>query len=531
MLREMRDAAGDSGEFYTPRPVIRFMVEVTDPKLGETILDPAAGTGGFLVEAYTHLQAQCNTVQDHRILQEKSILGGEAKPLPYMLCQMNLLLHGLEYPRIDPQNSLRFKLTEIGDKGRVDLILTNPPFGGEEEAGIKANFPQDKQTGETALLFLQLIMRKLRRRPTTGRAAVVVPNGTLFGDGVCARIKEELLKEFNLHTIVRLPNGVFAPYAPIQTNLLFLDAEGPTKEIWFYELPPPEGRKNYSKTKPVQYGDFANCLKWWKRRKANDRAWKLKAEDVLRYDPAGNLVSCNLDVKNPNGCNDIGNLSPERMVCECIEKQDAALQAMREVMHQMHEMQTGNSTTMVPLREILTPVSRAEIPLPGKTYRQLGVRLWGVGAYERESMDGAQTKYRKLSRVEAGDLVMNKIWARNGSVAVVPAELSGCYVSAEFPTYVPVREKLLPSWMAEVCRSQTFWIRCDEESRGTSGKNRIRPEKFLAIEIPLPPLGQQQSVAELQKRVQSVREIQAEAAAELDALLPAILDKGFKGKL
>ncbi|MGD0088430.1 MAG: class I SAM-dependent DNA methyltransferase, partial [Planctomycetota bacterium] len=205
MLKEMRDAAGDSGEFYTPRAVVRFMVAVTDPRLGEKILDPACGTGGFLVESYLHLAQQCKTVEQRRTLQADSIFGCEAKPLPYLLVQMNLLLHGLEAPQIDPGNALRFPLNEIGDRDRVDVILTNPPFGGEEERGILGNFPEDKQTAETALLFLQLIMRKLRRHPEPGRAGLVVPNGTLFGDGICARIKADLLKEFNLHTIVRLP--------------------------------------------------------------------------------------------------------------------------------------------------------------------------------------------------------------------------------------------------------------------------------------------------------------------------------------
>jgi len=163
MLKEMRDAAGDSGEFYTPRPVVRFMVEVINPKLGEVILDPACGTGGFLVESFKHLEKQCETVEDRQTLQTQSIFGGEAKPLPYLLAQMNLVLHGLESPKIDPLNSLRFPLREIGDRDRVDIIMTNPPFGGEEERGILGNFPEDKQTSETALLFLQLIMRKLKR--------------------------------------------------------------------------------------------------------------------------------------------------------------------------------------------------------------------------------------------------------------------------------------------------------------------------------------------------------------------------------
>ncbi|MDI7260372.1 MAG: class I SAM-dependent DNA methyltransferase [Thermodesulfobacteriota bacterium] len=331
MLKEMRDSAGDSGEFYTPRPVVRFMVEVLNPKLGEIVLDPACGTGGFLVEAYNHLEKQCKTVEDRKTLQTRSIIGGEAKPLPYLLAQMNLLLHGLESPQIDPLNSLRFPLREIGDKDRVDIILTNPPFGGEEERGILGNFPEDKQTAETALLFLQLIMRKLKRRPKPGRAGVVVPNGTLFGDGVCARIKEELLKEFNLHTIVRLPNGIFAPYTSIPTNLLFFDRSGPTKEIWYYELPLPGGRKQYTKTQSLQYEEFGDCLTWWKNRTENDRAWKAQAEDILKYDEVRNLISANLDIKNPNNKQDFEHMPPGQLVEDILKKEQRIIEIMGEI--------------------------------------------------------------------------------------------------------------------------------------------------------------------------------------------------------
>ena len=342
MLREMRDAAGDSGEFYTPRPVVQFMVAVTDPQLGESVLDPACGTGGFLCEAYQHLGKQVKTVEQRRILQGKSIFGQEAKPLPYMLAQMNLLLHGLEYPQIVDGNTLAAKLSELGDKDRVDVILTNPPFGGEEEAGIRNNFPADMQTSETALLFLQFICRKLRRPEKNsgkpGRAAVVVPNGTLFGDGVCARIKEDLLRNFNLHTIVRLSNGVFAPYTSIPTNLLFFDRSGPTKEIWYYEMPLPDGRKNYSKTKPMQFEEFADCIKWFrpiKRRKENDRAWRVKVEDVLRYDKGADgkpaLASCNLDLKNPNAAESLEHLPPEQLASDILEKERRIIQLMEEI--------------------------------------------------------------------------------------------------------------------------------------------------------------------------------------------------------
>lgn len=328
LLKEMRDSAGDAGEFYTPRAVVKFMVEAVNPRLGETVLDPACGTGGFLVETFEHIKKQCRTVEHHKVLQEETLSGGEAKSLPYLLCQMNLLLHGLDSPEIDSGNSLRQSLKEIGDKDRVDVILTNPPFGGEEERGIQGNFPEDKQTAETALLFLQLIMRKLRRPghlgKKGGRAAVVVPNGTLFGDGVCARIKEELLKEFNLHTIVRLPNGVFSPYTSIPTNLLFFDRTGPTKEVWYYEQPLPEDRKNYTKTKPIQFEEFRACLEWWKNREENDRAWKVPVEELLAN-------NCNLDRKNPRGKEDLAHLPPEKLVEDVLKKEQRIILILEEI--------------------------------------------------------------------------------------------------------------------------------------------------------------------------------------------------------
>lgn len=337
MLREMRDAAGDSGEFYTPRPVVRFMVEVTDPQLGETVLDPASGTGGFLVEAFNHLSRQVKTVEERRILQERSLLGCEPKPLPYLLCEMNLLLHGLDAPRIDPNNALRFKLSEIGEKDRVDVILTNPPFGGEEEKGIQGNFPEDRQTTETALLFLQLVMRKLHRRPTVAqrhaRAAVVVPDGILSGDGLCARIKEELLKDFNVHTIVRLPNGVFSPYTPIPTNLVFFDRSGPTSNVWYYELPLPADRKNYTKTKPLQFVEFGPCQRWWLNRQEDEQAWQVPASELLNS-------GCNLDRKNPRAKVD-GSLFPPDVLAASIQQKE---QRIAEIMSSIIDLLATRSS-------------------------------------------------------------------------------------------------------------------------------------------------------------------------------------------
>ena len=330
LLREMRDAAGDSGEFYTPRSIVRFMVEVINPRIGETILDPACGTGGFLAEAFTHLEKQADTVQKSARIQRDAIWGSEAKSLPFLLTQMNLLLHGLESPDIDPGNALRFRLSEIGEKDRVEVILTNPPFGGEEETGILTNFPEDRRTNETALLFLQLIMRRLKRGGR-GRAAVVVPHGTLFGDGVAARIKADLLEQFNLHTIIRLPEGVFAPYTDIPANLIFFDTSGPTGDIWYWEQPMPEGRRKYSKTVPLRYEELADCLIWWTAREEGPQAWTVKAPGLIRRDNQGNVVAVNLDIKNPNAKEAIDHRQPEEIIESVIAKERQVLAILAEI--------------------------------------------------------------------------------------------------------------------------------------------------------------------------------------------------------
>jgi type I restriction enzyme M protein len=336
LLKEMRDSAGDSGEFYTPRPVVKFMTQIINPQLNETILDPAAGTGGFLIEAFEHIKRQCKKGEDFEILQKNTLFGFEAKSMPFLLCQMNMLLHGIENPNIDSGNALRFPLREIGDKDRVDIILTNPPFGGEEEKGILSNFPDDKQTAETALLFLQLIMRKLRRTDSGkvgGRCAMVVPNGTLFADGVGMRIKKELLENFNLHTIVRLPKGVFAPYAGIETNLMFFERSGPTKEVWYYELPlPPERQKMrnpcYTRTHPIQYNEFIPVQKWWSERVENDLAWRVTINQIIEngYD---------LDQKNPNIKNKELILPPNLIINDILQKELHIIDIIKEMQEKL----------------------------------------------------------------------------------------------------------------------------------------------------------------------------------------------------
>ncbi|MET4218879.1 type I restriction enzyme M protein [Bradyrhizobium sp. LB14.3] len=330
LLREMRDAAGQNGEFYTPRPVVRLMVEVINPKLGEVVLDPACGTGGFLAAAFDHMRPQAGTVEKREILQRKTLRGGEDSSLPFLLAQMNLLLHGIEAPDIEFGNALRFKLTEIGERDRVEVILTNPPFGGEEEAGILTNFPEDRRTAETALLFLQLIMRRLKRGGL-GRAGVVVPHGILFGDGIAARIKADLLEQFNVHTVIRLPEGSFAPYTDIATNIIFFDTSGPTHDIWYWEQPLPEGRRKYSKTQPLQFKELADCLAWWSAREEGPRAWKVFGPDLIKRDEQGRVITVNLDIQNPHAKDVVDHRPPEQIVESAIAKEKQVLSALDEL--------------------------------------------------------------------------------------------------------------------------------------------------------------------------------------------------------
>jgi type I restriction enzyme M protein len=289
ILRELQNA-GDAGEFYTPRAVTQFAVDMINPQLGEIIFDPACGTGGFLTCAFENMRKQVKTPTQLKSLKN-SIRGVEKKPLPHVLCATNMMVHGIEVPsNIVNDNTLTRPLKDYGKKDQVDVVVTNPPFGGTEEDGIENNFPTEFKTRETADLFLVLVMEILKDQ---GRAAIVLPDGTLFGEGIKTRIKKALLDSCNLHTIVRLPNSVFAPYTSIATNVLFLTKGEPTKHIWYYEHQVPVGIKSYNKTKPLRLEEFDPIKEWWGKRKETEQAWKVSIEEIVGR-------NYNLDIKNPN---------------------------------------------------------------------------------------------------------------------------------------------------------------------------------------------------------------------------------------
>ncbi len=293
-------SAGNAGEYYTPRAVTAFMVERIDPHPGEILFDPACGTGGFLTCALRHMRDHYVKRPEDEAKAQSGLRAVEKKQLPHMLCVTNMLLHGIEDPSfVRHDNTLARPYVSYGTSDRVDIVLTNPPFGGREEDGIESNFPAPFRTRETADLFLALIVRMLK---PGGRAAVVLPDGSLFGEGVKTRLKEALMEECNLHTIVRLPNSVFRPYASIGTNLLFFEKGTPTKDIWFYEHRVPEGQKAYSMTRPIRLEHLQACADWWggktrKGRTETPQAWKVTAAEVKAR-------GYNLDIKNPHAIAD-----------------------------------------------------------------------------------------------------------------------------------------------------------------------------------------------------------------------------------
>ena len=287
ILKELQ-SAGKSGEFYTPRAITSFLVDMLNPQLGEKILDPACGTGGFLTCTIEHLKKQSKNIED--LSQLTNVIGWEYKPLPFLLATTNLILHDVEVPNITFGDTLSREYTSYREADRVNVIIANPPFGGVVANSNENNFPLNYRTRESADLFLVLIINLLKKEG--GRAGIVLPDGSLTGEGVKQRVRQRLLEECNLHTIVRLPNSVFQPYATVATNLLFFDKGTPTKEVWYYEHRLPEGQKSYSKTKTIQAREFDPIKAWWNNRQESEQCWKVPIKTIIErnYD---------LDIKNP----------------------------------------------------------------------------------------------------------------------------------------------------------------------------------------------------------------------------------------
>jgi type I restriction enzyme M protein len=316
LLMSMGQEGGYAGEFYTPRALIRAIAEAVDPKIGQTVYDGAAGSCGFLIQAYELMKEKPDlSTEDWINLQQNTFFGREKTPLAYVMGVMNMILHGVEAPNIFKTNTLTVDIRGIDESDRYDVILANPPFGGKEKSQIQQNFPI--KSGATELLFLQHFMRSLK---SGGTAGVVVPEGVLFQTGKAfAKVKQELLEDFNLHTIISLPAGVFLPYSGVKTNVIFFDRAGSTSDIWFYEVEPPY---KLTKNKPIQYEHFSEFLKLYQSRADSDQSWTMKVSDIKDYD---------ISAKNPNKITEVVHLPPKEILAKIRENEAEVSRLLDEI--------------------------------------------------------------------------------------------------------------------------------------------------------------------------------------------------------
>lgn len=325
LLKSMQEGGGNNGEFYTPRSLVRAMVKLLNPKIGETVYDPACGTGGFLAEAHLHMKDQANTPEKRKTLNYKTFYGQEKTPLPFVLCLMNLTLHGMDYPRIVKGNTLQRDIRTIEDHEKHDVIFANPPFGGKEQRMIQANFPIESNA--TEILFLQHMEKMLR---VNGRAAVIIPEGVLFQTNTAyVNFKRKLLEECNLHTVVSLPAGVFLPYSAVKTSVIFFDKTKKTKDVWFYELPLLEEKK-LTKKNGITDKHFEELLKFFKERKESERSWLVPLEKVLEAQT--NLSASHF---NPNGVETEKLLEPEQYAEEIRQLLQASLENVDKLLKEL----------------------------------------------------------------------------------------------------------------------------------------------------------------------------------------------------
>ena len=519
MLAQLGSAAGDSGEFYTPRPVVRLMVAVTDPQPGETVLDPACGTGGFLVEAHRHLAARGHTgLQLH---------GVEAKALPHLLAQVNLLLSGVQDPCIEHGNALcsaqDVPRSALRAPSSVDLVLSNPPFGGQEEERIQAGFSRELRTRDTTLLFLQRIMDRLRE--PSGRAAVVVPESVMDGGGVGRKVRRMLVNELGLHTVVRLPRGVFEPYTDIQTNLLFFGRAASSPGVWFYQHEVPRQRRRlqnpcYTRTQPLRFQELEPIIAWWSRRQETEQAWLVTGEQIRRR-------GYSLDFRHPDSRAPRGRAEAPALTEQLestAERCRSLAAAMRATLASVTTVDPGR-WPLLPLSALLTPVKQRASIDPGRSYNRITVRLHGRGVIQRgAAVEGSELAASRLFVARAGQLIMSRIDARNGAFGIVPPELDGAVVSGDFPLFRPEPGEVDADYLSLVLCSKSFVELCARCSRGTTNRKRISVRLLLEQRLRVPLLDVQRQAVEAARRLRSLQREATELGQQAVDLLALLAD-------
>jgi type I restriction enzyme M protein len=511
ILQELRDA-GNKGEYYTPRAVTQLMTQMTDPKLGDKVLDPSAGTGGFLTAAIDHVRDHyVNTVDDEHILQ-KSITGWELKPVAFVLGLTNLILHEMDIPDYQYIDSLKKEYNGISRKDQVEVILANPPFGASIADGVETNFPGTYRCKESADLFVILMLQLLKPQ---GRCAIVLPDGSISGDGVKARIREKLLTDCNLHTIIRLPQSTFFP-ATVSTNLLFFTKGSKTKDIWYYEHKLPEGQKSYSKTKPLQFSEFDPLIEWWGNREENSQAWKLHVEDLKDW---------NLDVKNPA----IKRTDFTDSAVDLLKKINIKLATDSSSLKDLEKQKTECYKLLdYKIGDFLKRIKRPIPLLMDKSYKLVTIRMHQKGVKMRSQKFGRDIK-SKMYEVKEGDFILSGIDARNGAFGIVSKELDGAIVTSDF-WYFDIDESIIDKlFFLELTSTDWFDDLCKKGSDGTTQRIRLQKDKFFNQMIQLPKLNDQKKLVSKFVTLSDVGSNLKESILQIELTKQTILNEIFDG--
>jgi len=510
ILLELRDA-GNKGEYYTPRAITRLMTQMTNPQLGDKVLDPACGTGGFLTAAIDHIRAEyVKTVNDEQTLQQ-SITGWELKPVAYVLGLTNLILHEIDVPDYHYIDSLKKEYNSIGNKDRVDIILANPPFGASIADGVETNFPATYRCKESADLFITLMIQLLK---TQGKAAIVLPDGSITGEGVKQRIRERLLTQCNLHTIVRLPQSTFFP-ATVSTNLLFFEKGSSTKEIWYYEHKLPEGQKSYSKTKPIRFEEFQPLISWWLDRKENELAWVVKVEDLIGF---------NLDIKNPNRNVKAIKFSSNKYLSDLKTLLNESVSCLDSV--NLQTISTGE-LKQYRIGEFLKRIKRPIILDDTGLYQLVTIKMHHKGVIPRTKKKGAEIK-SKMFRIETGDFILSGIDARNGAFGIVSEELNDAIVTNDF-WYFELDDSIIDKqFFLELTSTNWFDDLCKKGSDGTTQRIRLQKTKFFNQKISLPELDEQKELVSKMEDIQKLRKNIDKTYLYTNELARAILNEAFE---
>ena len=478
LLKEMRDAAGDAGEFYTPRPLIKVLINLIQPKIGDKILDPACGTGGFLVEAFNNLKSKIKTTSELNKIKS-CMFGFEAKNLPYLLCSMNLFLNGIYANKIDPGNALRFPLNEIGEKDKFEIILSNPPFGGEEEAGVLGNFPPDKRSKESVVLFIQLILRRLKKN---GKAIIIVPNTTMFYPDVHIKIRKDLV-EAGLHTILRLPKGVFEPYTDIETNVLIIEKKTEFEDILFYQHLPPQNRKQYSKTKPLQENELKDFVKVFSKRNISENSWLVSKKKIIES------KNINLDLKNPNKKENKSinflenkNLQKERLsnLLTIKNQEENNLKSLSNFINEKIKFKK------IKLNELLTRKKRIIEIEDQQKYNRVTIQVKSRGIKIRDSAFGRNIGTKKQFLTKSGDFLLSKIDARYGAFGVVNKDCDNAIITGNFWSYEINKKIIDPDYLNLFISSKEFMNICINSSFGATNRKYLQEDEFLSQNVKLP---------------------------------------------